>query len=274
MNFEVDKNKCTQCGLCASDCPVLIINAKTEFPTIKEGKENQCIKCQHCLAICPSEAISIWGKKPENSISVSEPIPSVKDMENLIKTRRSIRKFKNEEIDKSLIHHIISTASYAPTGHNANSVQFTVVDNKTDMRKFRDMAYQGIRKAFKENRIPASKIFLNDFHNLWKTKQIDVIFRNAPHLLIVSAPKKNTTPKTDSCIAMSYFELLANCYGIGTLWNGYAKWVIDEIVPVIKESIGIPDNHLVAATMSFGISAVKYARSIQNNSVNIMEVKF
>ena len=94
MNFKVNEDKCTHCGLCSSDCPVLIIDNKTEFPTIKEGKEENCLKCQHCLAVCPVGAISIWGKEPENSISAKSVIPQSIELENLMQTRRSIRKFK------------------------------------------------------------------------------------------------------------------------------------------------------------------------------------
>ena len=102
MNFKVDQDKCDNCGLCSSECPVLIISNKTEFPTIKEGKEENCLKCQHCLAVCPQGAISIWSKEPENSINVTDQIPDPVEMENLMKTRRSIRRFKKDELDKEL----------------------------------------------------------------------------------------------------------------------------------------------------------------------------
>jgi len=117
-SFKVDRAKCIHCGLCSADCPTLIIDGKTEFPTIKEGKEDNCLKCQHCLAICPTGAISIWDKEPGNSLAVSDSIPKPLEMERLIKTRRSIRKFKKEEIDKELIHELLTTASYAPTAKN------------------------------------------------------------------------------------------------------------------------------------------------------------
>ena len=99
-------------------------------------------------------------------------------------------------------------ASYAPTGKNENAVQFTVVDNKNDLVKLRELVYNYIKKAHAENRIPKSKLFLNDFQDLWCTKQIDVIFRDAPHLLITSAPKDGTTHQMDCCIAMTFFDLL------------------------------------------------------------------
>jgi len=274
INFKVDESKCVNCGLCSSDCPTLIISNKTEFPTILEGKEENCLKCQHCLAICPYGAISIWDKEPENSIPVTSKIPAFSEMEALVKTRRSIRQFLQDEINPADIHNLISIASYAPTARNDNSVRFTVVDNRKDMSKLRDLVYNHIKIAFEDNRISPSKLYYNNFRNLWETKQIDVIFRDAPHLLITSTPKDCAAPQTDACIAMSYFELLANSNGIGSLWDGFAKTVFQEIVPELKDIIGIPVNHEVAAVLVFGKAKFKYARSIQNDNPEIKTVNF
>ena len=272
MNFKVDPEKCDHCGRCIADCPVLIINGKTDYPTIKEGKERLCLKCQHCLAVCPNGAISIWGKLPENSIPVNRKIPDPVLMENLMKTRRSIRRFKKGEIDKSLIRHLISVASYAPTAQNNNAVQFTVVDSGTELDRLRTLVYDHIQSAFELGRLPKSRLVLKNFRDLWHNKKIDVIFRDAPHLLITSAPTEGSFPPIDSCIAMTYFDLLANARGIGTLWDGFAQWAIEEVAPEIRQRIGIPEDHEVAAVLLFGRPAVRYARSVQNDSPSIEAV--
>jgi nitroreductase/NAD-dependent dihydropyrimidine dehydrogenase PreA subunit len=272
MNFKVDKEKCVKCKICVADCPVLIIDGKTEFPEIKEGKEQNCLKCQHCLAVCPTSAISIWGKNPEDSIPTTSPIPKSVELENLLQTRRSIRKFKKEEVDKNLIHHLMSVAAYAPTGKNENAVQFSVVDNRNDMAKLRDLAYNRIKLYFEENRLPDSFMYLNNFREVWEAKQIDVIFRDAPHLLITSAPKSGTEPELDCSIASTYFDLLAQSNGIGTLWDGFAKYVFEDVAPELKKEIGIPENHEINAVLLFGKPAVKFARSIQNDTPTIKSI--
>ena len=272
INFKVDESKCIHCGLCSSDCPALIIDNQTEFPTIKEGKEDNCLKCQHCLAICPSGAISILGKEPENSIPVTNEIPDSNEMEKLMKTRRSIRKFKPEALDKELIYQMISVASYAPTGHNDNAVRFSVVESRTEFDKLRNLVYDGIKKANEEMRIPKSMLFLNNFQAMWEMKNIDVLFRDAPHLLITSAPKNCASPQLDCGIAMTYFDLLANSNGIGTLWDGFAKMVIEGVIPEVKKMIGIPEDHKIGAVLLFGKASVKYARSIQNDNPEIKRI--
>ncbi|MGQ8335710.1 nitroreductase family protein [Sunxiuqinia sp. A32] len=272
IDFKINTDKCTQCGLCSLECPMLIINGKTEYPEIKEGKESQCIRCQHCLAVCPTGALSILGKNPDDSIPVTNKIPSPGEMSNLIKTRRSIRKFKKEEIGYELIQQLLETTAFAPTGHNKNKVLLSVVDNKSDLNKLRELVYDSIKQAKEEGRLPESKSLLFDLQRLWNSKKIDVLFRDAPHLLIASAPNTITTPDADSYISLSYFELLANSHGIGTLWNGMVKWVINDIDPEIRNQIGIPDNHLVASVLLFGKPAIKYARAVQSEGLNLNRI--
>lgn len=272
INFKVNQEKCVNCGLCSSDCPVLIINRKTEYPTIKEGKEDNCLECQHCLAVCPHAAISILGKEPENSISTKAETPKPIEMENLMKTRRSVRKFKSEDIDRELIEKLVHTAAYAPTAKNENSVHFTVVDSREQMHKLRELSYNQIKKMKDEDSLPKNKLHLGNFQAVWESKQIDVIFRDAPHLLITSAPQNGTSPKLDSSIAMTYFDILANSNGIGTLWNGFAKDLLDNISTELKAEIGIPEGNEVVAVLIFGKPKIKYARSIQNDNPNITKV--
>ncbi|MCW3786060.1 nitroreductase family protein [Plebeiibacterium sediminum] len=273
LDFRIDESKCTQCGLCAQDCPVLIIDGKNGIPEIKAGKEGNCLKCQHCMAICPTGALSILGKNPDQSASVKEGMPSSSSMLNLFKTRRSIRKFKNEELSKELISDLLQGAANAPTGHNNNQVLFSVIDNKADLKKFRDAVYDSIHTAFENNHKHPFLPMLNDLKRLWVSKKIDVILRDAPHVLITSSPKKSVTPVEDCVIALSYFELLANTHGVGTLWNGMLKWVINDIDLELRERLGIPVDHEVGDVMVFGFPAVKYTRGIQTEGLNLNTIK-
>ena len=269
MDFRVDREKCIQCGECAAECPVLIIDGKSTYPEIKEDSEEQCIKCQHCLAICPEGAISIWGKNPENSVAVNDNIPDAGAMEQLILTRRSIRRFRKEEIDKKLIQQLLESAAHAPTSQNNNSVLFTLVDDRENLSALRSLTYEHIKKAQEENLLPSKLAYMNKFQSLWFEKQVDILFRDAPHLLIASAPKQVSCPETDACIALSYFELLANCNEIGCMWNGFAKWAIEKVAPEIRSTLGIPEDHVIGGVLLFGKANVNFARSIQSDGLNL-----
>ncbi len=273
LDFIIDEGKCTKCGLCSQDCPVLIIDGKKGIPEIKEGKEGQCLKCQHCLAICPTGALSILGKNPAFSEPVKGALPTSDSMLKLFKTRRSIRRFKKEELSKELIVTLLQGAANAPTGHNTNGVLFSVIDNRVDMNLFRDAVFESIKTAFENNHNHPYLPMLNDFRRLWVSKKIDVILRDAPHVLITTSAKKGVTPKEDSLVALSYFELLANTFGVGTLWNGMLKWVINDIDLNLRERLGIPVDHEIGDVMVFGLPAIKYTRGIQTEGLNLNKIK-
>lgn len=272
IDFKINQEKCIKCKLCAQECPVLIIDAKTEFPEIKEGKEGNCIKCQHCLAVCPTAALSIWGKKPENSVLVNDEIPQPDQMSRLIKTRRSVRKFKDEELSKELIQTLLETSAYAPTGHNKNEVLLSVTETRAEQEKVRTLVYDAIKKAVEDGTLRPALAMFGNFQNVWETKGIDVIFRNAPHLIVASAPKKNSNGAVDSVISLSYLELLANSMGVATLWNGFLKMIFDMVAPNLKEDLGIPEDHEIGYVMILGRSAVKYARSVQSEGLNLNRI--
>lgn len=272
LDFKIDEAKCTQCGLCSKECPTLIIDSKNGIPAIKEGKEKNCIRCQHCLAICPTGALSIFGKNPEDSIPVTSQIPSADDMERLILTRRSVRKFKQEVVKAETIELLLKSASHAPTGHNKNQVLLSLTHTREEMDKVRQMVYDAIKQANEKEPLEASLSMYAAIQKMWETKGIDLIFRDAPHLIIATAPEKNSNGVADCVISLSYFELLANTMGIGTLWNGFLKAVMEQIAPELKTAFGIPEDHRIGYIMVYGLPAVKYARSIQSDGLHLNNI--
>ncbi len=273
LDFKIDEAKCTQCGICSKECPTLIIDGKKGLPEIKEGKEKNCIKCQHCLAVCPTGALSIFGKDPEASIPVNGDIPEASALENLIKTRRSIRRFKNDELPKSKIKQLLEVAAFAPTGHNKNQVLLSVTETKEELNKVRSLVYNAIKKVKEEGTLRPALTMYGNFQSLWEDKGVDILFRNAPHFIVASAPESNPNAVTDCVISMSYFELMANTMGIGTLWDGLAKAVFEHIAPELKEQLGIPADHTIGYMMVFGLPAIKFARSIQSDGLHLNKIK-
>ena len=53
LGVKLDKNKCTDCGLCISACKM----------DIKKVGDHECIHCGACISVCPAKAIDWKGKK-------------------------------------------------------------------------------------------------------------------------------------------------------------------------------------------------------------------
>lgn len=274
LSFEINQQKCTGCCECMQDCPVRIIYMDQGYPAIKTGKESSCLKCQHCLAVCPTGALSILGMRPEDSIILAGNLPEPERLETLIKGRRSVRRYLNEDLEPGLLDKLIEVANYAPTGVNSREVLFSVIDDWKTMAGVREDTLEALAELAREGKLPPENALFADFVRLWEEKGIDVIFRGAPHMIAVSAPKESPTPEADCLIALSSFDLYAQSLGVGTVWNGYAKWIYSLILPQFGVKLGIPENHILGYVMVFGKPAVTYQRTVQHPSARVARVKW
>ena len=273
LDFMVNKQSCTKCGLCVADCPARIIAMSDGgFPAIALEKEAACYKCQHCFAICPTAAVSILGLKSEDSRPLAGNYPDPDQVETLIKGRRSVRRYKDENLEPVLLQRLLEVAWHAPTGVNSRQVRFTVVDDREKLAKLRDEVMAGLGRLVRNNALPEGMGFYADFVRVWEEKGLDIIFRGAPHLLVATVPKHVPSPLPDCLIALSYFELYAQANGVGTVWNGLAKWAINDLLPDTRQLLGIPEDHLVGYVMAFGLPAVRYARTVQHGPALIHRV--
>ena len=109
--FAVDKTKCIKCGNCIDTCSGMVIEFGSDgFPYMKEFERfgwRGCWRCQHCLAVCPVGAISIFGKKPEDSLPLP-PAEMGEYMEQLVTSRRSCRRFLDKNVDPEVVTGILS----------------------------------------------------------------------------------------------------------------------------------------------------------------------
>jgi len=272
LQFKVDKDLCIQCGECVKDCLWGVIEMD-DYPSIPADREAKCIECQHCLAVCPTGAVSILGKNPEDSLPLKNALPAPEAMERLVMGRRSTRRYKKEGLDPEFIHHLLEVTSHAPTAVNQRNTVLTVVDDAEAMERLRKELTAAALKATHEGRIPTGMERIGDYI-LGCEDGTDIIFRNAPHLLIASAPAGTYAPMADCHIALSYFELLANSHGIGTVWNGIAKAILTAVLPEFAVRLGIPENHQIVCVMSFGKPAVKYHRTVQRPGGVIRRAEF
>lgn len=190
-------------------------------------------------------------------------------MIRLVRGRRSIRKYKDENVDPALINTLLAALANVPTGCNQRELTFTVIDDKAVMQSFREKILAALAAAAKANRIPERLAFIKDVPAAYAERKADIIFRGAPHALIVSAPSDAPCPNEDVALAVAYFELLAQCAGLGTVWWGMLKMAL-ETLPELKPLIGLPAGHAYYA-MLFGHPAIRFRRTVQRDGAAIVK---
>jgi len=273
-HFQIDKSKCIKCGKCINTCSGMVIEFGADgYPQMKEFERfgwRGCWRCQHCLAVCPQGAISIFGKKPEDSLPPA-PKEMGEYMERLIVNRRSCRRFLDKNVDSKVITGILSAMAAAPTGGNAMGVEYTVIDDKGRVDEIRKVAYAKMDADAKRH------IYTHSFSDFYygKMKESektvrkgDLLFCGAPHLFIAHEKcvgKWAEDSKTNCHLAAAYFELLCNAHGLGTTIMSYSAEVLNELAPEARAMLNIPKDHYTGLIIGFGYPEIEYARGVQKD---------
>ena len=248
-----------------SDCVSKCIEADEEdFPIMKN--EERCLKCQHCMMICPKGALTFNDLSPENSEKVSTD-----SILSLIKSRRSIRQYNNEELSTDDLNKIKNMLPFIPTGCNSHVLHFSIVEKKSVMEELKNRVNKRFLKLL-NNKVLSPLVKHFEVYKESFQKGEDIIFRNAPHMIVVSSPVKSPCPQQDGVIALSYIELYAQSLGIGTCWCGYAELCI-KLFPEFCDILDIPKGYTPIYAMLLGKPAVKYQRTPQPEPYKISEIK-
>ena len=271
IEFRIDEQRCVQCGECALDCPVGII-VLDDYPSIVD--EDNCLQCQHCLAVCPTGAVSILGRNPDDGMELPGSMPSPEALEVLIKGRRSVRRYLDEDVAPELIDRLLAVTCHAPTGVNARKVLFTVVREGSVMNSLREEVMAELVKHKEKGTLPKGFAgqYLGAAATGWVEEGKDIIFRGAPHLLVTSAPDSAPCPIQDTHIALTTFQLLAHAHGLGTVWDGMLMMAL-PVCYSLTAKLGIPGNHIVGYAMAFGKPAVEYHRTVHRGPAEINIVR-
>ncbi len=272
LDFKIDEDLCIGCGQCASDCPATIIAMDGGLPIIPEDMEQYCIHCLHCFAICSEGALTLLGATVQDVLELRKNLPDPEKMEVLIKGRRSFRNYQDENMDPAEIEKLLEVAWHGPSGHNDRRLLFSLVDDKDVLDSIRKEAFSGLEKLINEDRLPEGMEMFSDIMEAWKQNGVDILFRGAPHLLVVSAHKESAAPLHDAIISLTTFELYAQSRGVGTIWNGLAMLTITELVPALRRRLQIPDDYQIGYVMGFGMPAVRYDRTVNRGKPNYVRI--
>lgn len=267
--FYVD-DTCIGCGKCVQVCPggVLrleensrpVISDFTEFGWLGHG----CWRCEHCLSVCPQGAIRILGHKPEDSLSPADLQTAAPLMDALIANRHSHRRYLDRNVDRSVIDDMIARLGNTPNGSNKMLVEFTVIDEKEEMDRFRKAAYTRMEELAAQGIYPEGfgQPYYNDMKRWEKTVRPDMLFCGVPHMLIPHAPIGSGEYQKDVLIAGTYFELLCASRGLGSVMLTFPLNVLERM-PDIKAMLQIPENHYIGMLIGFGYPQIQYARGSQ-----------
>lgn len=247
----IDSSKCVGCGMCVKVCAAhnLIMKECKATVTLEE-----CILCGQCTAVCPKKAISVSGYHTEQ-IERREDVHLKPDhVLEVLRFRRSIRQFKQQEIPKEVIEQILEAGRLTHTAKNMQDVSFVVLDKEKN--RIEQMAVKLFKKI---------KPLVDLLSPMARNNTIDdnFFFFNAPIVLVILAKEK-----TNGILAAQNMEFVAEAHGLGVLFSGYFTTAAN-VSHKIKKAIKVPKGKRVAMTLVLGYPNVKFLRSVQRKPLDV-----
>ena len=168
--------------------------------------------------------------------------------DELLKNRRSVRKFENRPVPVETLEAVIQDSLLAPSSGNEQSWQFILVSNPELMKDISNDC-----KAFLLDRIAANP---DDYAKKYRpllSKEDYNIFYNAPALIFIIGTTELKNSEINCTLAASYLMFSAANRGLGTCWISFAKFIRDD---AIKQQLGLEPHHFIVAPIIIGYPAV------------------
>jgi len=257
----VDQEKCNHDGICVAECPsqVLKMNPEDESPIPGDDFGEVCLKCGHCVAVCPAGAFSLEWLASEDCPPVKKELTlQLEQAEQFLRSRRSVRVFKDEPVERTKLEKLIDIACYAPSAKNEQPWHWVIIEDPAKVAQYDKLIVDWMRSQIKTNPEAAEALRLPRTVALWE-KGVYKTLRNAPHLFIVHADENWGFGVEDSALALSYVELLAPTLGLGATWSGYFYRAYN-LYPPLAEAVPIPEGQKVVGAMMVGRPKFKYHR--------------
>lgn len=148
-------------------------------------------------------------------------------MIELLRSRRSIRKYTSQKIETGKIEVMKEAALRSPSSKNINPWEFVFVDDKTLIEKLKSCKPHGVT--------PLS---------------------TAPLAIVVCADEtKNDVWVEDCSIASILLQLTAQSLGLGSCWIQIRKRMHNETISAekyIQDLLNIPENFKVLSIVTIG----------------------
>lgn len=147
----------------------------------------------------------------------------------LVRNRRSVRKFSGEHIPDETIEKILDAAAYAPSSWGGHPVEFIVIRDKKTMAELARCKAMG-----------AGPLAHGD------AAIVPIIDKRNLELWV-----------EDAAVASTYLLLAAEYYGVGACWihmkdrQGHTRMAEDDI----RALLGIPEYYGILNAVSLGVKA-------------------
>lgn len=175
---------------------------------------------------------------------------------NLMKSRRSVRRFKSDSVPKEYLDIILEAARWAPSAGNRQPWRFIIVSNANTLEKigeiYQDMRADDIKGA------PTNSDYCQAISKRVRINFYKNIFTTAPILIVVCADAEQSfrskTWAMDCSIATQNMILMAHALGLGSVIIDFQRPEHEPQLKGARDLLGIPDDIKLMFILPVGYS--------------------
>jgi len=288
IEITIDENVCKKDGLCAMTCMRGIFQQEEMVTIPKIVDQEFCYGCGQCVAICPQGAISHSGY-PESAVNPirSEYLPTYDQVLELIHSRRTKRLFKETTVDRDVIEKVLEAARFAPSGHNKQTTEFVVIQDKKIIHEIALLTADGLGKIAKRTQNPIGKMIMRLMYGRRGAATLvemgselgglvslfnsgtDWILREVPVLVLFCADSaEGSFASINANLALQNATLAAETVGLGCLYTGFVV-LASEHSDSIARLVSLPETHKIYGALAMGYPRLKFKKWPERNPAKV-----
>ncbi len=271
----VDTETCGGCGLCVEICHescMALVGGKT---TVNDAL---CSTCTQCIAICPRRALS-WEGVPPVAYD-RDRLPTPEQIDELLRERRTIRRFKPERLERALLEEIVSYGIYAPT--NNYDLRALVIDDpeilfacERAVLRFTRIVYRLFFKpkiVFNLIRLVTPAMTATDKVKMEEALKAGEDFPLPPAVVLITGDRRVALSVDSAQYALYNMILYAQSKGIGSRLRGTWQIMVDRNRGA-RKLLGLRKHEHMLGGLELGYPAVKFANKVQGKALPVRWVE-
>jgi nitroreductase/Pyruvate/2-oxoacid:ferredoxin oxidoreductase delta subunit len=291
-NVQIDDRTCARCAQCAGICPAEVLVVEDGGVRVREDSLFGCIACGHCMMVCPEGSIRVTGRglSPDDLLPLPPPEEraTADQLAALMRARRSVRRFKDMEVESEILERIVDTAASGPMGIPPWDVGCVTVSGRAKVQELAGeivRGYEGFLKVFKPWLLTLMRPFVRKAtydqfkHFIRPLAQIyvggrregrDLLFYDAPAVIVFHhSPYADAADATIACV---YAMLAAESLGLGTTIIGGAPPILQRNQGLCRR-LGIPKGNTPAIALILGYPATHFKRAVRRFFTSVNTVR-
>jgi F420 biosynthesis protein FbiB-like protein len=167
------------------------------------------------------------------------------ELHNFLQTRRSIRRFKPDPVQESVIQNILATATFAPSAHNRQPWRFAVITTQSVKEKLASAMAADFERDLRLDGVPLERIQIQI-----KRSKDRILSAPAAILLCMDMSEMDTYPDENrsqaerlmaiQSVAAAGLQLLlaTHAEGLGGVWACWPLFAQETI----RETLELPET--------------------------------